>query len=176
MTSDWTPEKRREWRLKKLAEDPEYFKRYQKQYRDSHRENIKATRKKYLDSHPGIVTKSYTKWRKNNPDKFHAKLYAQRHVPLKEKCEHCGSTEQLERHHFDYSKPLDVTTLCKRCHEAAHVNAAIKSGIDTVKLPNRHCNTCGLVYPNCSRKAPSFKGRNCSLWIEPIKQKTGENK
>lgn len=37
-------------------------------------------------------------------------------VPLKDHCELCGSTDYLERHHPDYTKPLEVKTLCRTCH------------------------------------------------------------
>lgn len=38
-------------------------------------------------------------------------------------CESCNEDNpQLEMHHSDYMKPLDVTFLCKRCHAATHVN------------------------------------------------------
>ena len=36
------------------------------------------------------------------------------------KCENCGSTASLVRHHPDYSKPLDTVTLCKSCHGKIH--------------------------------------------------------
>lgn len=32
-------------------------------------------------------------------------------------CEQCGSTERLERHHEDHSKPLEVQILCRKCHQ-----------------------------------------------------------
>lgn len=35
-------------------------------------------------------------------------------------CSFCGATEALEAHHHDYSKPLDVTWLCKPCHRRFH--------------------------------------------------------
>ncbi len=42
----------------------------------------------------------------------------------KEHCEHCLRHEryvgQIEMHHADYSKPLEVTFLCRPCHRAAH--------------------------------------------------------
>lgn len=34
-------------------------------------------------------------------------------------CENCGNVE-AEMHHADYSKPLEVTWLCRGCHLAAH--------------------------------------------------------
>lgn len=35
-------------------------------------------------------------------------------------CAFCGSTDSLEAHHHDYSKPLDVTWLCVPCHRKFH--------------------------------------------------------
>lgn len=38
----------------------------------------------------------------------------------KQPCAFCGSQDQLEAHHHDYAKPLDVTWLCKPCHRRFH--------------------------------------------------------
>jgi hypothetical protein len=57
-------------------------------------------------------------WKKANPEKCRAWEAAKRLVPLKDKCEICGSTEDLEKHHKDYGKPLEVLTLCRICHNA----------------------------------------------------------
>lgn len=35
-------------------------------------------------------------------------------------CQSCGAKERLDAHHPDYSKPLEVMWLCKRCHGAEH--------------------------------------------------------
>lgn len=38
----------------------------------------------------------------------------------KRPCTFCGTTDPVEAHHHDYSKPLDVTWLCKPCHRRFH--------------------------------------------------------
>ena len=46
---------------------------------------------------------------------------AQRALPTLERCEVCGAVGvKLQRHHPDYSRPLDVMILCTRCHGLAH--------------------------------------------------------
>lgn len=35
-------------------------------------------------------------------------------------CEACGQSEQLNGHHTDYSKPLEVCWLCGPCHRREH--------------------------------------------------------
>jgi hypothetical protein len=38
----------------------------------------------------------------------------------REPCLFCGATENIHKHHRDYSKPLDVTWLCASCHRRLH--------------------------------------------------------
>lgn len=40
----------------------------------------------------------------------------------KDSCEHCGSTKNLHLHHWSYIPPLEVETLCRKCHRFAHSN------------------------------------------------------
>jgi hypothetical protein len=47
--------------------------------------------------------------------KYLARQTARKYIPAIE-CLLCGSKERLERHHPDYSKPLEVMILCQTCH------------------------------------------------------------
>lgn len=70
---------------------------------------------KYKEQH-----KEYSAlWIAKNKDKAKAHQLAQK-VQAKPECEHCGSTGKLHKHHPDYSKPLEVITLCIPCHEIVH--------------------------------------------------------
>ena len=38
-------------------------------------------------------------------------------VPLVTVCSKCSSTEKVEGHHDDYTKPFNVRWLCEKCHK-----------------------------------------------------------
>ena len=90
----------REYIRKAIAENPEKFRKRSSEWRKKHPEFMRNYRKKVP-----LMTAAHNK--------------AIRNIDAK-KCEVCGSTENLERHHPDYSKPLEVQVLCKRCHNAKH--------------------------------------------------------
>lgn len=68
-------------------------------------------------------------WRKDNPrtseqrKKHNVRSYAQasqkRGKLVPRSCEECGE-RKAQKHHPDYTKPLYVKWLCKRCHQALH--------------------------------------------------------
>lgn len=41
-------------------------------------------------------------------------------ILVKNNCEKCGRSSQIQAHHMDYAKPLDVTWLCADCHSEWH--------------------------------------------------------
>ncbi len=41
-------------------------------------------------------------------------------IKKRNKCKQCGSTENLQMHHPDYTKPLLIKWLCKSCHMTLH--------------------------------------------------------
>lgn len=57
-----------------------------------------------------------------HPDRHKARLLANRfkNVLKKSNCEECGGTDGLHMHHPDYTRPLDVKTLCRGCHDRLH--------------------------------------------------------
>ena len=62
------------------------------------------------------------RWRKRFQERQGAHNKAQRAVskgliPKSNSCSQCGVTNiKLEKHHDDYSKPLDIRWLCVKCH------------------------------------------------------------
>ena len=72
--------------------------------------------------------KGYLKqYREKNPEKYKAQTALNNAVRdgkvLKpSECHKCKSTLQIEGHHDDYSKPLDVDWMCSACHSRLHVD------------------------------------------------------
>lgn len=68
---------------------------------------------------------SKKKWAKENKDKRNAQNSLSRAVlrgKVKRlyKCEKCEESENIQGHHPDYNKPLEVIWLCPKCHGAEH--------------------------------------------------------
>jgi len=76
--------------------------------------------KTYRETHKKQQRQYLRNWNKRNEKKKNAQQLAQNHIPLQPFCEKCGSDQNLERHHPDYSKPLEVQTLCRSCHILIH--------------------------------------------------------
>jgi hypothetical protein len=68
-------------------------------------------------------------WRKHNPltpeqsykdrARSYANTYQRRGKLIRQPCEKCGSL-QSEKHHPDYTQPLNVEWLCRPCHLQLH--------------------------------------------------------
>ena len=91
--------------------------------REYHKEWAKRNKEK--------VSAHHKKWRKLNQKEYASKescklkqrcrFEASRKISLDGKiCEDCGKTKNLQRHHDDYSKPLEVKILCPKCHSKLH--------------------------------------------------------
>jgi len=64
------------------------------------------------------------RWRAENPEKYVAHTIVGNAVRdgkiVKGSCVLCGVAKNVDAHHDDYTAPLDVTWLCRKCHGATH--------------------------------------------------------
>jgi len=83
---------------------------------------IKAN--EWRKKNPQKAIEQTNKWRKNNPKKRNAEARAQRNIkiPPGKLCEICKKNLATQRHHPDYSKPLDIVMLCTKCHVNLHLS------------------------------------------------------
>lgn len=103
----------------------EKIREYDKQ-RGNTPQRVKA-RQEYLKTEAGKQAKkrAIDAYRKRYPMKYAAHVItgnAIRDGNLIEasNCSVCNSTQKIQGHHDDYTKPLDVRWLCEKCHKEWH--------------------------------------------------------
>jgi hypothetical protein len=100
--SDCEKELSREASRKFREQNPDYHAAYRKEYL-------------YDPDHPERLQKAEARYK--------ARLAVKQGVLEKPaKCEKCGSSEDLQKHHEDYGQPLKVNVLCRSCHIAVHAS------------------------------------------------------
>lgn len=106
-------------RVRKLSKSPEWVAKERERCR------IKSALNRKKET-PAEAKRRTRRWRKKNPEKHKAHYVvanAMRHGRIKKpkKCQRCGvPTAKLDKHHQDYSKPLEVIFVCKPCHGIIH--------------------------------------------------------
>ena len=105
-------------------------------YRQSHKSERRAYDRVYYGTPTGRTVKlgSSKKQRLKYPEKKKAAGILNRAVAtgkLKRSvfCESCGLPAKTEGHHSDYSKPLEVEWLCRKCHVEVHDCRLMKANI-----------------------------------------------
>ncbi len=82
------------------------------------------------------------------PTKWMARKRSQRAMPTLAKCQECGATGKLERHHPNYAEPDRFEVLCPPCH----IKADQRDGTRR-KKPMKACKVCGAMFlPSHSKK------------------------
>ena len=49
-----------------------------------------------------------------------ANVYQMRGLLVPRPCQRCGSDINVEKHHANYDRPLDVEWVCRGCHRSRH--------------------------------------------------------
>ena len=130
-----TPEalaKRREYDREYRKRHPEKNKVKTKKWRQTHPEKVKEYSQKYKErqkelwatpKYKSMLKKSRDKYRKNNPEKHQAHIALNNAIArgdiIRKPCIKCGNPKS-EGHHEDYSRPLEVIWLCRKCHYLHH--------------------------------------------------------
>jgi len=55
------------------------------------------------------------------------KIYSLNKLKPKGNCLFCGSSDNLEKHHPDYSYPRKIIVLCRSCHRTTHAIVSMSS-------------------------------------------------
>jgi aspartyl/asparaginyl beta-hydroxylase (cupin superfamily) len=106
---------------------------YQKRYRETHKEERSAYHKCWVEGHKEEL-REYNKKRESEKRREYRKRYEEKypekyaaHIAVTRAlrqgkltkpdcCDECSQEGYVESHHDDYSKPLEVRWLCKKCH------------------------------------------------------------
>ncbi len=134
---DETKEHREQW----LKEHPEYesyilvpmlkkeirktndiIKRHK--YNIKNKKKQKAYRQDYNKKNKKRHAESQNKYRQHNKDKVACRIICTKAVKSgrlhRQPCEICGTVKNINSHHNDYSKPLEVRWLCRKHHMELH--------------------------------------------------------
>ena len=87
-------------------------------------EALNRARKKYAANNKGKIYEVTKSYRENNKKKYRAHGKIAYEIKMgnltKKPCEICGSISNLNAHHDDYDKPLDIRWLCSKHHAEWH--------------------------------------------------------
>jgi len=113
-----------EYREKNKEKINAYSRNHCKSYQQKNKDRIRVRRKR-----------NYWKFikKETSQNAFYARI---RSGKITQKpCEVCGTTKNIEGHHFDYNKPLDVIWLCLKHHRLIHrIEKDISKGVSTPPL------------------------------------------
>ena len=96
---------------------------------DGHLNKCKVCTKKdtakYTKDNPKKTGEYKKQWARRNSTKRAAHIIVGNairdgHLIRPDKCENCGCSSNLQAHHDNYMKPLDVRWLCVACHSDWH--------------------------------------------------------
>jgi len=98
---------------------------YLKRWKEENEEKVREYARKQYWKNRERNLEAGVSYRKRYPERARAawtigNSYKARKIIRPGKCSRCERERQIEAHHEDYSKPLDVIFLCTRCHRRLH--------------------------------------------------------
>ena len=114
-------EERMEYSKNYYHSHKEQSRTYHREWEEQNRERKNERARAWSHLHKDKLAEKQRKYRRDNPEKMRAQSllnsYLQRgKIEKSTTCEICGKECKTEAHHSDYSKPLDVIWVCKKCH------------------------------------------------------------
>lgn len=102
--------------------DPVRRKDQDDKWRKRNPDRVRAARDRYRHTHPWYKAEHNREWRRKHPERTKAhdavnKAKQRGKIAVASMCQCCEAEDvSLEGHHPDYSKPLNVVWLCRKCH------------------------------------------------------------
>jgi hypothetical protein len=97
------------------------LRKWRQEHPERAKEHARKGREQMNQRHPGYSNQKSQEWKKRNQEQRRAVDAVHNHFyKLTGVCSQCGSTDNLERHHEDYTKPLEFVVLCRKCHRTLH--------------------------------------------------------
>lgn len=96
---------------------------YAREHYAKHADRIRARVKAYREANLEKI-RAYDRERGYRGTPAHTLAHNRARVLDPQPCVECGTTENIERHHPDYSQPLLVVWLCRDHHRALHRKVA----------------------------------------------------
>jgi len=97
-------------------------------YTRTHRRDRKQYSRDYRKNNRDYRVRELARAKKNRP-KRRIEEMARARTNLGLSCVVCGSDKNLERHHPNYNKPLEIVTVCRSCHQRIHNATLTLEGI-----------------------------------------------
>lgn len=117
MKSEKLKKQQDEWR----KSNPDIIKECNKRAYEKDRKLKIEIQKRYRTKNVEKVRERCKEWKKKNRDKLLAHKTLQQavrrgYIVKPQTCLHCNSSENIEAHHDDYKKRLEIQWVCRRCH------------------------------------------------------------
>jgi hypothetical protein len=115
-------DKSTKWKQKWRESNREHERLYAKEHRQipEVKEERRVYEREYYKNNVVIRREKEIRYKIKYPEKVQARWDANNKLKTGSRCEYCGDTNNLHKHHEDYTKPLEVVTLCNECHYKLH--------------------------------------------------------